>query len=413
MVLVNTMVIQEFFILLEGALFRITIGIAAAVLLFFILTIGFSWVGALKRKIRTRISRKIHASLIGYLLEETAPDCLRCKRMQRNAAIDAFATVLLDIKGRKRVRMKEAAVSLGLVRYIEKGLGAALSSKRMRSSHTLGILGSRHNVQRIIRVLSDSNPKVVSAAIIALGELRDERAVSNLLRLYGICPLSQAWLIAAILPFFGPGIYPHLKPLILDPSYPPSRTILLVKVISGLRLTESLEVLQRLYGESGSLDVRINALIAIGKINDLFAVKTVIDALSDTEWQVRAVACNLIGDMAIKGAVDRLAALLTDESWFVRKNSAAALVQLGSIGIMELINTLNGDDRYAKDMVVQTLQEQGVFERILRHLGGGDERRKKTAYRVVRFLSRKGYRNYLENYRDLFPVIEELLQRVG
>jgi hypothetical protein len=88
-------------------------------------------------------------------------------------------------------------------------------------------------------------------------------------------------------------------------------------------------------------------------------------------------------------------------------------VQLGRIGIMGLINTLNGDDRYARDMVVQTLQEQGILERILHHLGGGDERRKKTAYRVVRFLSRKGYRNYFENYRDLFPVIEELLQQVG
>ncbi len=394
-------------------LFRITVGISAAILLFFILTIGLSSLGALKRRIRSRMSRKIHASLIGYLLKETPQDCMQCRRIQRNAAIDAFATVLSDIKGSQRARMKEAAVSFGLVRYTEKGLGAVLSSKRMRSSYTLGILGALHNVQRLIAVLSDFNPKVVSAAIIALGEIRDIRAVPHLLRLYGICPLSQAWLIAAILPFFGPDIYPHLKPLILDPSYPPSRTILLVKVVSGLQLTESLEVLRRLYGESDSLDVRINALIAIGKINDLFAVKTVIDALSDTEWQVRAVACNLIGEMAIKGAVDRLAALLTDESWFVRKNAAAALVQLGRIGIMGLINTLNGDDRYARDMVVQTLQEQGILERILRHLGGGDERRKETAYRVVRFLSRKGYRNYLENYRDLFPVIEELLQRVG
>lgn len=407
------MVIQEFFILLEGALFRITVGISAAVLLFFTLTLGFSWVGALKRRIRVRISRKIHASLIGYLLKETAPDCLHCSRQRRNAAIDAFSTVLSDIKGSGRARMKEAAVSLGLVGHVERRLGAALPSKRMRSSYMLGILGSRSNVPRLIRVLSDSNQKVVSAAIVALGEIRDEDSVSHLLRLYGTCSLSQAWLIAAILPFFGPGIYPHLKPLILDPAFPPSRTILLVKVVSGLRLTESLEVLQTLYKESDSLDVRINALLAIGKINDLFAVKTVIDALSDTEWQVRAIACNLIGEMAIKGAVDRLTSLLTDESWFVRKNAASALVQLGRIGVMGLINTLNGDDRYARDMVVQTLEEQGILERILRHLGGGDERRKETAYRVVRFLTRKGYRNYLENYRNHFPLIEDLLQQVG
>ena len=92
--------------------------------------------------------------------------------------------------------------------------------------------------------------------------------------------------------------------------------------------------------------------------------------------------------------------------------AAPAVAKDQNIGIMGLINTLNGDDSYAKDMVVQTLQEQGILERILRHLGSGDERNRSTAYRVVSFLTRKGYSNFIENYRNTFPVIEGLLQRV-
>jgi HEAT repeat protein len=334
---------------------------------------------------------------------------VKYKKRQRGTVVDAFATVVANIKGTKKKRMKEAVDALGLLEYIERGLKNAPPWRRMKACHTMGILGSDRNAPLLMERLFDTNPKVVASAIIALGELRNKKAVRAMLELYKRCTLSQAWLIAAILPFYGHKAYEHIKPILVQQELSPSRLILLIKVLLEFKLTDSLEVLQNIYKASDSLDLRINSLLAIGKINDLFAVKTIIEALSDTDWQVRAVACNLIGEMAIKGASDRLVSLLTDESWFVRKNSAAALVRLGKIGVMGLFIALNSDDRYARDMVVQTLQEQGILERIIAHLNSRDDDKLRVAYRVVKFLAKHGYKNFLENYRASYPLIEKLI----
>ena len=403
------MVTKQAFLFIETLLFRVTVGISLSILLFFFFTIGLSSLRNLRNRIRIRIRWKILTMLFEYLLEEIPLEGVRYRRVQRGSVVDAFATVIAAIKGFKKERMKNAASALGLIREVARGLKSNLPASRMRACHTLGILGSEEYSDLIIERLYDSNRRVISSAIISLGEIRSRNAVRALLELYKRCTLSQAWLIAAILPFFGHETFEYIRPQFMKQELAPSRLILLIKVTSGFKLTASLEVLQHLYKQSDSLDVRINALLAIGNINDLFAVKTVIDALSDAAWQVRAVACNIIGEMAIKGAADRLVSLLKDKSWFVRKNSAAALVRLGRIGIMGLFTALNSNDRYARDMVVQTLQEHGILESVMHHLGGRDEVRARVAYRVARFLAKRGYKNYLENYRSLYPMIAELL----
>jgi len=403
------MVTKQIFILVETVLFRITVGISLSILLFFFVTIGLSSLRSLRNRIKSRTKWRILTSLFGYLLEEIPLEAVRYRRKQHSSAVDAFSTVVASIKGAKKERMRNAVWGLGLIGEVARGLKSNLPAKRMRACHTLGILGSDEYTDLLIERLYDSNKKVVASAIISLGEIRNRNAIRALLELYRRCTLSQAWLIAAILPFFGHETCEYIRPLLMNQELPPSRLIFLVKVVSGFKLTGSLEVLQYLYEQSDSLDVRINALLAIGNINDLFAVKTVIDALSNAAWQVRAVACNLIGEMAIKGASDRLVSLLTDRSWFVRKNAAAALVKLGRIGIMGLFTALNSDDRYARDMVVQTLQEHGILERVIHHIGGKDSEKASVAYRVVRFLVKRGYKNFLDNYRSLHPAIERLL----
>jgi HEAT repeat protein len=385
------------------------VGISLSILIFFIVTLGLSSLRNLTRKLQIRIRWRIFTALLEYLLEEIQLKSVKYKKRQRSSAVDAFETVVINIKGTKKERMQEAVNALGLLEYVKRGAKNATPWRRMKTCHTMGILGSDRDVPLLIEKLDDINPKVVSSAIIALGELRNEKAISALLDLYNRCPMSQTWLIAAILPFFGHQAYEHIKPILTQRELQASRLILLIRVLSEFKLADSLEILQKIYTENDSLDLRISSLLAIGKINDLFAVKTIIDALSDSEWQVRAVACNLIGEMSIKGASDRLVSLLTDESWYVRKNSAAALVKLGKLGIMGLFMALNSNDRYARDMVVQTLQEQGILEKIIRHLGSRDDDNLKVAYRVVRFLVKGGYKKYLENYRASYSLIDKLL----
>ena len=113
--------------------------------------------------------------------------------------------------------------------------------------------------------------------------------------------------------------------------------------------------------------------------------------------------------MSIKGAAYRLIPLLKDTYWYVRKNAAGALVKLGKLGLNALIAYLEIDDKNAREMIVQTLEENGIVEQAILNLQSEDEVIKNESLKLVKALSEKGFNRYLENYRSTMPIIDELI----
>jgi len=407
------MVAREIYLILERVMLRSTLVLIGGVIAYFLLTLGFSSIRNLTQRMRRKRKWNILLVLYRYLLDEIPLSEIRCRGPKRSCLIDGFRSVISTIKGRGQERIKAAVKELGLISYVERGMVNLLPSRRMRSIYTLGIIGSKRSIPIITSKLYDFNPKVCSSAIIALGEIKDISTAPMLLEFYKNCSLTHAWLVAAILPFFGSTVYKAIRPLFYDPSVNTNKLILLIKVAMSFRLTESLRDLTILYKKSKNIDVRINALLAIGKINDLITVKTIIDALKDDAWEIRAVACNIIGEMIIKGATQKLVELLGDGSWFVRRNAAAALIKLGKIGVAALIDALRTDDRYARDMVVQTLQENGIVDYIVKTLVDKDEQKRSNSAKIIQFLAARGYRKFLDNYRESNPVVDSILTEVG
>ena len=98
----------------------------------------------------------------------------------RNSLIDGFATLISSIRGQKQERMKIAVNSMGLVKVLHRWLHYTFPYRRMRACYLLGLMKSRSSAGELSQILSDINPAVVSAAIIALGEIRDSQAVPEL-----------------------------------------------------------------------------------------------------------------------------------------------------------------------------------------------------------------------------------------
>ncbi len=403
------MVTLGFLTSIREVAFRAMITLFGIVALFFIVTLSVQIIKALIVKIKSLTKRKIFDLLYQYLLEQIPLKEITFKIHQRDMVIQGFATIIASIIGRKQERMKSAVESLGLIKILEKWLKRIFPVKRIRASHLLGLIKLQSSVSVLSSALFDINPKVASAAIIALGELKDENSVSSILKFFSKSSFSQAWLIAGILPSFGSQIYTHIQPYFKSNNLSPEKLVLLIKVCANFRLPESFKDMKILYDTSDNLDVRINALNVIGKINDLFAVKTVFDALSNSEWQFRAVACRIIGEMSLKGAAYRLIPLLKDKNWFVRKNAAEALVKLGKLGIMTLLAYLDIDDRYARDMIVQTLEAHGVVETAIINLTAEDEREQNEAMKIIRTIIGKGYREYLNNFRSSNKIVQKML----
>jgi hypothetical protein len=113
--------------------------------------------------------------------------------------------------------------------------------------------------------------------------------------------------------------------------------------------------------------------------------------------------------MSLKGAAYRLIPLLRDKQYYVRKNAAQAFLGLGRLGIMTLVNYLEIDDRYARDAIVQTLEEHGIVDRALADAESTDEERRSRSYQILTAIAEKGYTSYLSNFRDTHPLVKKLL----
>ncbi len=394
---------------LQIVIFRATVGLLILVILYFFASMVFFLFKGLVQKLRSRLKLRYLNSLYDFLFDGLPLYAISTGILHRASLIEAFTEILSMITGNKQDQMKDAVIELGLLTYIQKWLSSIFPTNRMRACYTLGLLGSREQAGLLTGKLNDFNKKVVCSAIIALGELRALETVLALFTYFRHCPQQHAWLISAICPFFGKDIYKHMKPLLSDNSISDGKRLLLIRALAVLKHPESLSDLIRLYSESGNLDIRISALMTVGNINDLSAVKTVIDALEDSAWEVRAVAAGIIGEMAIKGAVYRLVALLKDPNWYVRKNAAHSLSRLGLIGIIALIDGIGLDDRFARDMCVQTLEEHGIIEEMIEELDRGESKKSQLAAKMMRLLITNGYLNYIQNFSGSSVLLQLML----
>ncbi len=403
------MVIKYLLSYIQRITFLSSSGLFLTIFAFLMLSISISFTRSIVIKLKSMAKRSIFDILYKYMLGEITIDDIRYRRAHKDITIEAFSKVISSITGNKQERMMKAVTDLGLINTIEKGLKSFSSSRRMRSCYLLGLLKSTRSTQLLTATLFHANPKVISSAIIALGELKQKKSIPSMMNYFKDAPLPHAWLIAAVLPFFGKEVYEFIASSLKPDSLPTEKLLLLINVIAQFKLPESLDQLRTLYTECDDLDIRLNALRAIGMINDLIAVKTAIDALSAEEWQIRSVACIIIGQMSIKGAAYRLVPLLKDKYWHVRKNAAGALVKLGKLGLNALIAYMEIDDKNAREMIVQTLEENGMVEQAIVNLQREDETIKNESFKLIKALSEKGFNQYLENYRSTMPVIEKLI----
>jgi HEAT repeat protein len=403
------MVTLDFLTTIRSATFTATLTLFGLVLLFFFFSLSYQLCKALLGRYRSIRKRNALQGLTGFMLEETDLDSVYKQCQNRNSLIDGFAAIISSIKGQKQERMKKAVSSMGLENVLHHWLHAPFPYRRMRACYLLGLMKSRTSTGELSKILSDNNPAVVSAAVVAFGEIRDTGTVEGLINLFNSCSYAHAWLITALLPIFGSEIYEHIRPSLLSEQLSREKKLLLLKVIANLQIGESFRDLKSIYENSIDLDIRVNALKAIGNINDLSAVKIVFDALSDESWEIRGVACNTVGEMSLKGAAYRLIPLLRDREYYVRRNAARALLGLGKLGIMTLVNYLEIDDVYARDAIVQTLEEFGVVDQALEGANGDDPVRQKQSEEILSAIVRKGYTKFLSNYVDTHQLVQKLL----
>lgn len=104
--------------------------------------------------------------------------------------------------------------------------------------------------------------------------------------------------------------------------------------------------------------VRESAANSLGIIGDRSATQPLIKLLKDRRGYVRKHAAHALGVLKDPQAVDALIAAARDEQWFVRADAAWALGQIGSDKALKILMALfNDQDRNVRQSAVEAVQQ--------------------------------------------------------
>jgi HEAT repeat protein len=110
------------------------------------------------------------------------------------------------------------------------------------------------------------------------------------------------------------------------------------------------------------VDVRWDAIVALQKIPEDWAIDLLITALADSQFiSVRWRAAEALGKMGSPRAVEALAGGLSDPNFYVREKAAEALGRIGDPGALEpLIAALTDRDPDVRRRIVRAIIEIGA-----------------------------------------------------
>jgi len=201
----------------------------------------------------------------------------------------------------------------------EVGLRAALEADapgvRWAAAIVAGERAAIGLVPELMRASEDEDLGVQVAAVRALAQIADARAVPVLCRWLG-----EKRLI------------PEIRQQI-------------ARALGEIGSAEAVEpLIQALRDEDES--VRAAAANALGRIGDARAVEPLIQALRDSNWRVRAAAAEELGRIRDVRAVKPLIQALRDSNWRVRAAAAEALGRIGDARAVEpLVQALGDEDK--------------------------------------------------------------------
>ena len=105
--------------------------------------------------------------------------------------------------------------------------------------------------------------------------------------------------------------------------------------------------------ETRSAELRFSCIRYFAKYPDKEAYPVLLEMASDLgnlRWEFPAIACTALASYPGEETVNTLKRALHVANWYVRYNAADSLARLG-VGYMDLIEIIDGNDRYAREIL--------------------------------------------------------------
>lgn len=277
-------------------------------------------------------------------------------------AMSLLMELLRKLQPSAQSRLLPLFAGLSVVKEEIVALENPHAKRRMQAAERLAYLKNETSAEALVHALGDEVLAVRYGAARSLAAHARPEFIEPTLRAFDAEHHINWFRLVEIINDYGPVAAPTLLAMLENPQWRRSSNILNV-VIRALGMLEELRAVRPLIDllHYPELSVRLNAVRALGDIGDPVAILPVSALSHDSDAEMRRNAVVAIGKLHAINQIPVLEQALSDASWWVRVSAAEALYSLGEAGIERLTDIRrNTHDVYVHDICSQVLTEHEV-----------------------------------------------------
>jgi len=350
-----------------------------------------------KRFVRLDMKRTLYGPLVSSMVQYPGPpDVARLRSRPGSLDWTVIEEALMEqarfVDERLFPRLYGVFEDLGYVDYYLKSLGSPRVWERARSAERLGIIRCKRAVPALVAALGDEARDVRNMAVYALGLIGGERALSAIVEclMSSLGPLEHVSVRIVKAALIS---YGRTSLKVLRRGLKSSNWRVRAVVVDILGNLDEPSVVDEL---SLALfdrepDVRAKAARGPGKKRGRAAIKDLMILTEDPFWVVRLHCTRALGLIYAPMAVEKIKKRLLDANWQVRRAAAESLGLMKEHSLEALRDILiNHDDAYAREQVLEELQRSGLVWRIVESLDDSRDEVRKRAMDTLYAMARGG-----------------------
>jgi HEAT repeat protein len=352
---------------------------------------------------RNIFDKKIRESLeSGTILQTQGEFIVRPKSYEWHAIED----VLLQLISEERYvdEVYKLFFVLGYVWHYEKYIDYGNVQMRALSVDRLGRMKSSGSVPKLIALLDDRSPEIVSVVVRSLSKIGGLAALQAIIERMPVMldkSIVTRKAMGMALQSFGADAIPFL---VEQQSGRENLWIIscILDFLSRLPADPRSLRLAAIYLASTNAEVRSKALKVVGRAENVSAVRNlpelVLPMLQDPVWFVRLQAIRSIRALGYKATAPAIQKLIFDGNWQVRNEAAQALIVLGERSLDIFLEILTGDDVYAKESICEEIEKTNFSERLIHNLFASDRLLQHKSRQILEIMHALGFSTPLSEY---------------
>lgn len=318
---------------------------------------------------------------VALLSRHLTNDTPRVEMGRKVADDQAFLDALIDLRavigGEEAEMLGDLVDRFDIARKQGHQLERRLhTDRRLRAAVALAELADESAAPILMTHLGDPEQEVRVQCARGLARMRWRPGIDAILERFEV---ESAWVRSrfadSLVDYGTTATWPLLSYIMMNHRFEIAGVPSAARTLGAIADADAVPHLLALLEDATDSEVQIAIVESLGMIGGPMDFDPVEKAARSEDWRLRAKAATALATLGDASVIPTLTLGLSDENWWVRRNSAASLTRFPG-GIDVLYDTLRGPDPFARDAASEALAEIGhvIAARLRLEQGRGEAR---------------------------------------